>query len=407
MIAGARMTPAAVIGWALVGFVVAGWMLSAASRGDQQERFDERLRLETRIRQAQKFESLGVIAAGIAHDINNQLQAIVGNAELIAARLPESERRHVDAILRVSEKAADHCRQLLTYAGHQTFALAPVQLNALIDGMLPLFDAAVSKKIRVEHNGPSRLPPVRADTAQIGQLVTGLVLNAAEAIGDHPGNIIIRTGLRECEISYLGNLHLGEGLAAGSYVTIEVSDDGPGMSETTLERVFDPFFTTKTGGRGLGMAAISGIARAHGAAIGVESERGQGAIFRIYFPAAPDASSAATTRPGATVLVVDDDEGVRATCRRHLERAGFRVYLAMDGRQGLQRFREHANEIDLVLLDLRMPRMDGREALDRIRRLRREIPVILTSGLLEAEKPANPSPTSAPRSSTSPTTPAT
>jgi len=265
-----------------------------------------------------------------------------------------------------------------------------LRINSLIDDMLQFFDAAVSKKIRVEHNGPARLPPIRADAAQIGQLTTALVLNAAEAIGDHPGIIVIRTGLRACETSYLGKLELGEGLAAGSYVTLEVSDDGPGMSESILERVFDPFFTTKTGGRGLGLVAVLGIVRAHGAAIGVESEHGQGATFRIYFPATREASSVEATRPGATVLVVEDDESVRATCRRHLERAGFHVLLAMDGRQGLQRFREYLHEIDLVLLDLRMPRMGGREALDRIRALRREIPVILTSGLLDAEDAETP-----------------
>jgi CheY-like chemotaxis protein len=198
----------------------------------------------------------------------------------------------------------------------------------------------------------------------------------------------VSTSLIEADRAYLADTYLDEGLPGGYYVSLEVSDTGGGMSAETRAKIFDPFFTTKFTGRGLGLAAVIGILRSHRAAIKVYSEVGRGSTFRVLFPAVDgppasvrDSSSAGKAwRGSGTILVVDDDEAVRNVAKRILERAGFRVLVAVDGIDGLAVFREHTSEIGVVLLDVTMPRMGGEEAFRQLRQLAPEVRVVLSSG---------------------------
>ena len=235
------------------------------------------------------------------------------------------------------------------------------------------------------------LPPVSADPAQLRQIVLNLLSNASEAIGDRPGRIQLRTGSRDLDAEALRELGPpGEG-GPGAYVLLEVSDDGCGMDEATLQRIFDPFFTTKFTGRGLGLAAVLGIVRRHNGRLAVSSRPGEGSRFTLFLPALSGAPAAESPPPAALhdapaengegrILLIDDEERVRKVGAAILQASGYEVVEAVAGEEGLARFRAEPGSYRLVISDLTMPRMDGREALEAIRSLNGRIPVILISG---------------------------
>ena len=220
-----------------------------------------------------------------------------------------------------------------------------------------------------------------------------LVINGAEAIGDHVGLVVCSTGAQRVDEAYLRTLGIeAAGLAPGAYVTLEVHDSGCGMDEATLSRNFDPFFTTKFTGRGLGLAAVLGIVRGHRGALKVYSSPGKGSTFKLLFPALdhemslPSADDLYRDLVGTgTVLVVDDEGSVRSTARSTLERYGYRVLEAADGREALEIFRQKADEISLVLLDLTMPYMNGEEVLRELKVIRPSVQVLLSSGFNEVD----------------------
>jgi CheY-like chemotaxis protein len=220
-----------------------------------------------------------------------------------------------------------------------------------------------------------------------------LVTNASEAIGDRPGVISVRTGLMEVDRGYLSSVLLGSNAEPGSYVVLEVSDTGSGMDKETRQKIFDPFFTTKFTGRGLGLAALLGIARAHGAVLQLTSARGRGSVFRVLFPSTgqmpegrePDARPRSDWCGSGVVLVVEDDRDVRGIAKWMLESVGFGVLGAENGRRGLELFRKRADEIRAIVLDLTMPEMSGEEAFREIRRLRPDVPILMSSGYSERD----------------------
>jgi CheY-like chemotaxis protein len=232
---------------------------------------------------------------------------------------------------------------------------------------------------------------VEADVAQLSQVVMNLITNAAEAVREGAGRITLRTGIVDAEKVDASHIVGNFEPAAGSYVFFEVVDDGCGMEVETQAKIFDPFFTTKFTGRGLGLAAVLGIVRSHGGFIEIESEVGRGTRFCVLFPAAERVAVSTDTwatpieewRGSATVLVVDDDEGVRELLDTTLRRAGLSVLLARDGREGIELFRRHADEISAVVLDRTMPDIGGEDAFDEIRRIRPDIPIMLISGYSE------------------------
>jgi CheY-like chemotaxis protein len=229
---------------------------------------------------------------------------------------------------------------------------------------------------------------VHADATQVRQVLMNLVTNAADAIGDGPGRIDISTGVMDADRAYLDGTYLAPPLREGRYAYFEVQDNGPGMDTTTSRRVFEPFFTTKFTGRGLGMSSAVGLIRAGLGAVHLATKPGAGATFRVLLPLAdaPAGVEPAAPRRAAgglgpgTVLVAEDEATVRKVVTRSLESFGLTPLLAADGREAIERFIEHQDAIDCVLLDLTMPRLSGREALAAIREVRPNIPVVLMSG---------------------------
>ncbi len=355
----------------------------------QRRAAEEKQRMEARMTEVQRLESLGVLAGGIAHDFNNILMAILGNAELAGQDLPPHSpaRVNLTEIAVSARRAAELCRQMLAYAGRGRFIVETFDLNRLVDEMLGLLKTSISKRAVLNVHLEPNIPPIRADPSQIRQVVMNLVINASEAIGDRSGTITVRTGVTQCDRHYLDQAALETELPEGLYVVLEVADTGCGMDRATLSRIFEPFFTTKFTGRGLGLSAVLGILRAHKGGIKVYSEPGKGSLFKVLLPASAEPMKSDSPpvleivgSDGGRVLFVDDEESVRTLGARMLERMGFEVTVAADGREALDVFARRPEEWSLVVLDLTMPRMDGEEAYRRLRELRADVPVVLASG---------------------------
>jgi signal transduction histidine kinase/CheY-like chemotaxis protein len=374
----------------------------------------ERRRAEESLLHRQKLESLGVLAGGIAHDFNNLLAAIIGNADLALLDIPRNNpaAEAIGHVQTAARRAADLTRQMLAYAGKGRFFVQPLNLNTLIGEMANLVHTSIAKNVTLQHQPAALLPPIEADAAQVSQIVLNLIVNAAEAIGAADGTITIATSVRPVERADLAGWMGYEGLTPGQYVLLTIADTGCGMDDATRARIFDPFFSTKFTGRGLGLAAVLGIMRSHGGALKVESEVGRGTMFSILFPALerPCDQAATPQGPGAReesarstalaspspaaarsrrVLVVDDEPSVRAVATRMLERLGFSVLVANDGRAGVDIFHAHADTIACVLLDLTMPHLSGEQTLEAIRRIRPDTRVVLMSGYDEQELSAH------------------
>jgi two-component system cell cycle sensor histidine kinase/response regulator CckA len=354
----------------------------------------ERKALERQLMQTQKLESLGVLVGGVAHDFNNLLTGILGNASLVADSLPLSNpsRRILEECVKAAERAAHLTRQLLAYAGKGKFVIEAVNLSSLVEEISTLVQTSIPRKVQVRLELQHDVPAIEADTGQLQQVIMNLVINAAEAIADDVGLVVVTTGEQEVNGRYSATVWGHADLKPGRYVTLEVHDSGCGMDEATLQRIFDPFFTTKFTGRGLGLAAVSGIVRGHKGAMKVYSVPGKGTTFKLLFPAADVVmtSPSHTTLPSdaqgsGTILVVDDEEIVRDTARNTLERYGYRTILARDGREAIELFRGVPDEIALVLLDLTMPYMNGEEVLRELQSIRPPVRVLLSSGFNEVE----------------------
>ncbi|TAN39789.1 MAG: PAS domain S-box protein [Nitrospirae bacterium] len=361
----------------------------------------ERLDMERRLLHAQKLESLGILAGGIAHDFNNLLMAMLGNLEMSLLKLPpvSEARAGIEEAVRAGRRAADLTGQMLAYSGRGRFEVEEIDLNSLVTENVNLLKIATSKTVTLNLLLDKTLPPVLADAAQIQQVVMNLIINASEALGERPGVITITTGLRDYDQTGLSRSRIEKKPAPGRYLMLEVTDTGDGMEDETLQRLFDPFFSTKFTGRGLGMSAVLGIVKGHSGAIMVETEPGNGTSVRVLlpllFPASAEAPQPAASpvnkrtdpRPAlsGTVLIADDEEMVLNICTAIVESLGCRVLTAKDGEEAVRIFQESSGSIDLVLLDLTMPRMDGLAAFEKLRQIRPDIRVILSSGYSEQE----------------------
>jgi PAS domain S-box-containing protein len=344
--------------------------------------------------QAQKAESLAVLAGGIAHDFNNLLVGILLNASLVLNDLPPGSpgRKTVQAIETSGQRAADLARQMLAYSGRGSFVIRNTGLNPVVKEMTELLRSSIGKGVTLDLDLDPALPRIEADVTQLRQVIMNLVVNASDAIGAGEGIIRISTRPVQMTKLTLRQVYLAPGLKPGRYVALEVSDTGSGMDRETLARIFDPFFTTKFTGRGLGLAAVLGIMRGHKGAIKVDSSPGRGTTFRLLFPAVAardEQPAGGVTAPASatagTVLIVDDEPAVRAVTARALRTFGLDVIEADDGVAGLEAFAAQGSRISCVLLDLTMPRMGGEETFAAIRDLDPEVPVLLMSGFSEDE----------------------
>jgi signal transduction histidine kinase len=255
----------------------------------------ERRAFERNLLETQRRESLGVLAGGIAHDFNNLLTTIVGNAELALLDLDPrlAPAKSIEQIISASRRATALTQQILAYAGKRRVLAGPVNLNAIVANTILLVRPAIARQIAIDEQVAAAMLTIEADARQLGQVVMNLLINAAEAIGEQAGQIVVRTGTRFASQEYLASTQLGAGLVEGSYLFVEVVDTGCGMDAATKAKIFEPFFTTKFTGRGLGLAAVLGIVRSHRGAIAVQSTPGQGSSFTILFPALTFPRSAA------------------------------------------------------------------------------------------------------------------
>ncbi len=380
---------------------VAGLTGAAVDITERKREEEARARLEARMQEAQRLESLGVLAGGIAHDFNNLLMGIVGNASVALLELPREApaRDTIKDIEAAGRRAADLIRQLLAYSGKGQFIIEPIDLSRLVEEMTHLLSTAIARTAVLRLDLADPIPLVRADATQIRQVIMNLITNASDAVGEQSGLITIRTGAMHADESYLREIFVGSDAPPGDYAFVEVSDTGAGMDEETRAHIFDPFFTTKSSGRGLGLAAVLGIVRSHRGAIKVYSQPGKGTTIKFLLPATPT-EVAANGGPvhgpavplagnGRTILIVDDEETVRIVAARMLERAGFKVLHAADGRQAVEIFRRNQDEIALVLLDLTMPHVGGEEAFRQLRTLDPEVRVLLASGYNEHDATAS------------------
>ncbi len=324
------------------------------------------------------------LTGGVVHGVNNLLVTIIGQARLVATQA--GAHSQAQAIERAALRAAELTNQLVDYAERPSSAFRELDLSELIRDMQHLLEGAVPNAAQLDLKLVERLSGVRANASQLRQVVMHLVTNAADALAGRPGSIRVGTGHEEAGT--------GEDGTVRPMLYLEVSDTGPGIDEATRAQIFDPFFSTKQPpGRGLGLAVVAGIVRNHDGTIDVDSSA-SGTTVRISLPISERSAdvradrllTAAVREPSAgTVLVVDDDEGVRVVTRMMMEKGGFRVLTARDGEEAVEVFQEHEHAITVVLLDLKIPKVDSRDVFDVVQRIRPDIPVILSSGYPETE----------------------
>jgi two-component system cell cycle sensor histidine kinase/response regulator CckA len=331
--------------------------------------------LEQQLRQSQKLQAVGRLAGGVAHDFNNLVLAIELNAHLARAARDDATRASCLAeIEKATQRAADLTRQLLAFARRRPVTLAPIDLSLAIEGMLTMLRRLIPESIEIRFVPARGLPPIMADAAQLEQIVLNLCLNARDAMPSG-GVLTIETHVRPDTPA----------------VRLRVRDTGEGIAPEVRDRIFEPFFTTKPQGRGtgLGLATVYGIVEQHGGRIEMETELGSGTTFEIALPAtervpaesvAHDRATTEGARGDETVLVAEDEPGVRGAIVNLLRNAGYRVLVASDGEQALQLFEQHAAVVDLLLFDVVMPRLSGPDAAERVRLLRADVPVVFMSG---------------------------
>ncbi len=355
----------------------------------------ERSEFEAQMQEAQKLESLGVLAGGIAHDFNNILTGVLGHTDLALEDVPAGTvmHRRLKGIESGAHRAADLCRQMLAYAGKGQFVLETLDLRSLVRDISQVLRISAAKRAELRYEFSSDTPLVRADATQLRQLVLNLITNASEALGDQQGVITVTTSRGTFAREELRGCYLGEELEPGDYACLEVTDTGSGMTPEVQERLFEPFFTTRFTGRGLGMAAVLGIVRAHEGCVCIQTEVGEGTRVRVLLPMVAGESASCSdgcaegVEPATrgSILLVDDEPGVREVAAAMTESLGYRVIEAEDGEQALACFREEREDIVGVLLDLTMPGMDGKETFAALRRIDPSVRVILASGYSGSE----------------------
>lgn len=364
----------------------------------------DRYEAEERARQLQHLEGLATLAGGVAHDFNNVLVGVLGNAELLAETLPPDSpsRQDVAEIIHAATRAADLADRMLACAGSAPFADDALDVGDLarqsVDLLRPTLPAGVTLRARV--NGD--LPMAHGEARRLRRALESLIENAVEARGSRGGRIDVAVDRVDLDDAALAKAIVPAASGPGSYLSISVRDDGLGMEEEVLARAFDPFFSTRFPGRGLGLPTVLGTMRGHGGTVRVSSAPGGGSTFELLLPLPAAALAAGQNAPaggpahaplGATVgargrglaLVVDDEETVRSVAARMLARIGFDVVEAADGESAVAHLREDADRVAFVLLDLTMPGLDGVDTLRALRALSPDLPVILATGYREVE----------------------
>jgi PAS domain S-box-containing protein len=374
-----------------------GYIGCATDLTEVKEAEEERRKLDARVQHIQKLESLSSLAGGVAHDFNNILMGVLGNAELMMMELPDHSplREYLEDIESSATRAADLAHKMLAFSGHASFMLKEIDLTEAVAAAMPIARAGAPPGVELEESLDEDLPPIHGDESGLLQLVAALVQNAVEASQETQGRVTVKTETVDLDRGFLDECYRVEyELEPGTYTSLEVADTGHGMTDETRERMFEPFFSTRFAGRGLGLAASLGIIRAHRAAVRVRSAPGEGTRVQVLFPLSPpDLSEAIEELPaqvtqrlaGKVVMVVDDEAAVRDVTARVLRNAGCRVIVCSDGDEALRALEEWGGRVDLLVLDLTMPRVPGEQVFSRVSRDMPELPVIVASGYSEAE----------------------
>jgi PAS domain S-box-containing protein len=362
------------------------------------EDITNRKNMEQALRNAQKMESLNIVAGGIAHDYNNLLGIMMGNASLAQGHLPAHHpaMKNIENVFKAIERAAELTKKMLAFTGKELYEKQTIDPAIGLRDQIGLFTASLPGNITVETHFPETPVYVIGDRSQLKQIIVNLLLNSKEAIGDALGEIVVT--LSEVALHGDALLHYGRvtqaALTEGRYVQLEVRDTGTGMSQETLERMFDPFFTTKFMGRGLGLSAVFGIVQAHGGGMLVESTKESGTIFRVILPSvpAPEANHLSVVTDGPVqsqikhkILIIDDEEEIASMAQEMLHMGKHVGLIELNPVRGIETYKLHRHEITLVLLDMMMPEMSGTEVMEVLRKIDPEVKIIITSGYSHEE----------------------
>jgi len=347
----------------------------------------ERRKLEAQFRQAQKMESIGLLAGGIAHDFNNILSAILGNLYLVKMECEDNPGllEYIDSLFEAAQRATDLVNQILTFSRQNKQEREPLKLKRVVLETLKLLRSSVPASIRIQTE-IKEIPTVLANATAIHQVVMNLGTNAWHAMRGSPGVLTVEMDVAQVDADF-ASAH--PGLRPGPYVRLSISDTGHGMDKTTMERIFDPFFTTKAigEGTGLGLAVVLGIMQSHDGGVTVDSEPGKGTTFHLYFPVFETEAPVpeAATRPipkgrGEHILFIDDEEALIRVGTKMLERLGYRVTSRTNAADAVAAIRDGADKFDLVITDFTMPGMDGAKLGGQLLQLQPNLPIILTTG---------------------------
>jgi len=389
--------PSSEIRWINAKFVRAVWdnvpsVLCFLVDVEERKRSKE---VEEQLRQAQKMEAVGRLAGGVAHDMNNVLGAIMGFASVMHAEMPDGSqnRSDVDHILSACQKGRNLMLNLLGFARKGKYRLEYFTLNAKVLEVVDLLKHTIPKKIRIETNLSPNAIEVHGDPTQIHHALMNICINAVDAMGNS-GKLAVTSDT----FNLTGDMQsMYPDLKIGTYARLQVKDTGSGMDSSVIDMAFEPFFTTKPMGHGsgLGLPMVYGTVKNHGGAVILESTPNEGTIVTVLLPGSKTTSGplnllSERRTPSelnrATILLVDDEEMIRDAGKRLLEKLGYRVILAEDGRDGLRRFVENKENIAAVMLDLVMPVMDGEETLVKMKKIDSDIPILLASGYSKEEK---------------------
>ena len=350
---------------------------------------EERQRLDEQIRQSQKLEAMGQLAGGVAHDFNNIMTSIQGNAQLLQMEegLGEEASEMLGHIVQGTKRASDLTKQLLAYARKGKYQVVAVDIHEAIHEVVSLLHHSIDKLIDIRQELKADRPMIMGDPTQLHGALLNLAVNARDAM-PNGGVLTFTTSMIMVDKEICRKL--GHNITPGEYLEIEVSDTGIGMDAAVMKRIFEPFFSTKQIGKGtgLGLAAVYGCVKNHHGSISVDSEEGKGTRFSILLPTVGAGKKVATSpikseemiRGKGHVMLVDDEEAVRALAARALRKLGYRVSMCADGAEAIDFYKQHSSEIDLVILDLVMPNVDGRTAFREMKKVNPSVKVIVVSG---------------------------
>jgi PAS domain S-box-containing protein len=353
----------------------------------QKQLEEEKMILQQQLQHAQKLESLGVLAGGIAHDFNNILAVINGHCYMLKTD-SENTGNHVTGIENAVARAAELCRQMLAYAGKAQLDKSQVNVASLVVDIVNMLKSTLNQNAVIRFDCSADIPYIEGDASQLSQIAMNLIINASESINEAQGQIFVSLANTNVEVGQTEKDHLGKTIPPARYLVLEVTDTGSGMDDETKQRIFEPFYTTKFMGRGLGMSAVLGIITAHNGALQLISQPGLGATFKIYLPVSkefhkeefPQQEPSVPWHGTGTILLVEDEEQTRLIVKNMLNKLGFTVIEASNGKEALEEYYTKASDITLVMTDLGMPIMDGYALFSELKKLNPQLPIIISSG---------------------------